>query len=258
MAARARTWRLKFLRAVIAAFHALSDGSPATSHEAIGLRQRPETLVPLPPTGDRAGDGRGRFGVGHAVGHHAVTRRLRQHPSTRPAHRRTADGWRETPQFNMLILTEKRPVASGRTPSNSPSTTALRSSASADPTRVNWSAPSARSTSSTTPARTSSTASSATTSSWTPPKPPPDPPAPHPRPTRHGRLRRWRERRSRAGRHGPVGARSVAVRVRQAELPPRVRGHRRGDRPGRSVVCSAGAGFVVGVALPVDGGCVAR
>ncbi|MDH6484459.1 hypothetical protein M2157_000458 [Streptomyces sp. SAI-127] len=86
MAARARTWRLKFLRAVIAAFHALSDGSPATSHEAIGLQQRPETLVPLPPTGDRAGDGRGRFGVGHAVGHHAVTRRLRQHPSTRPGH----------------------------------------------------------------------------------------------------------------------------------------------------------------------------
>lgn len=79
MAARARTWRLKFLRAVIAAFHALSDGSPATSPEAIGLRQRPETLVPLPPMGDRAGDGRGRFGVGHAVRHHPGACGLRQH-----------------------------------------------------------------------------------------------------------------------------------------------------------------------------------
>ncbi|GAB2725629.1 hypothetical protein GCM10010442_54010 [Kitasatospora kifunensis] len=81
MAARARTWRLKFLWAVIAAFHALSDGPPATSPEAIGLRLRPETLVPLPPMGDRAGDGRGRFGVGHAVPHDAVDHGLRQSPT---------------------------------------------------------------------------------------------------------------------------------------------------------------------------------
>lgn len=118
MAARARTWLLKFLRAVIAAFHALSDGSPATSHEAIGLQQRPETLVPLPPTGDRAGDGRGRFGVGHAVGHHAVTRRLRQHPSAGPAHRRMSSSrtcvsarcWQPTPIYPNPLRRSSRPA----------------------------------------------------------------------------------------------------------------------------------------------------
>jgi hypothetical protein len=84
LAARARTLRLRFLFAVIWPSAASTAGPPATSTpETNGLRTATRDRSPFASTEDRAGDGRERFGVGHAAGNRSDRLSLQQVTSQR-------------------------------------------------------------------------------------------------------------------------------------------------------------------------------